>query len=365
MKPTQPTPTAPVDRRRSRRGSVIIFVLGVIFLTAFLLTKLIDRSGGELLAEAKASSRAALREEAYNVLDATLAVLASVNATDGGLYAPGQGWADPLTWVKGIPAAGYQAHVDFADESGLLSLPHVDDTTLQRYLEGIGCASADAEKLVDALNVWTKRDYSARTTEADPQQYESGPLPYAPPQRALRSWEELRAIRVTRELFFDEQGNWNELGGRFRADATLHNIARANLNATRTPVLTALGLDSTQTGQIERNRADPHALPFFRTAAEASGAWGADLTAVNAGTTVLCLRVRITVSQGGRVFRLEAVVTPGTAPAAPAAPPPPPPNTPAGSAAAAPETIPAVRNWTRNRIDYPFVILELREDSGP
>ncbi len=348
------------SRRPAARGSVIIFVFGVIILTAFLLTKLIDRAGGELLAEAKAGKRAPLREEAYGVLNATLAVLASVAATDGGLYAPAQGWKDPLTFVTGVPSPGYQAQVSFADESGLLSLPHTDPVTLQRYLEGLGLARTDAERVLDALLVWTKPDYTATTYEADPHQYENAALPYAPPQRPLHTWEELRSIRVTRELFFDEQGEWNELGEKFRAGLTLHDIGQINLNSAGSSVLTALGLDAQQTGNIAHSRADPRATPFYRSVPEASGAWGTDLGAVTAaGVTTTCLRIHVTISQGGHVFRLEAVVTSGKAPATTTV------NPRISTAAAAPDTTPAVRNWTRNRIDSPFHILELREDTGP
>ncbi|MFI5337702.1 MAG: hypothetical protein ACHQ5A_13015, partial [Opitutales bacterium] len=311
-----------------------------------------------------ASSRAPLREEAYAVLDTSLAVLGSISATDGGLHGPAQGWQDPLAFVTGVPSAGYQASVVVEDESGRLPLPHIDDATLQRYLEGLGCARADAERVIDALSVWTKQDYSATTYEADPHQYEAAALPYAPPQRPLHTWDELRAIRVTRELFFDEHGQWNDLGRRFCADASLHSFAHVNINSARSSVLIALGLDPQQTGNIERLRSDPKATPFFRTVGEASAAWGADLATITVGADALCLRLKITVSQGGRIFHLEAVVANGNTPAP--APPPPATNGGApGTTGTGAESTPAVRNWTRNRIDYPFRILELHEDTGP
>jgi hypothetical protein len=356
---------SPSTDRHSRRGSVILFVLGVIFLTAFLLTRFIDRSGGELLAEAKASSRAPLREEAYSVLDAALGVLASFNATDGGLHAPGQGWQNPLAYTQQAPNPGYTATVVIEDESGRLPLQHVDAATLQRYLEGIGCTRTDAEHVVDALMVWTKQGYTALTTEADPHQYESAPLPYGPPQRALRSWDELKAIRVTRELFFDETGRWNELGQRFRRGASLHNFARVNVNSASPDVLVGLGLDPQMAGKVDQVRSDPRTTPYQRTVGEASTAWGTDLSALAAGADALCLRVKVTVAQGARVYRLEAVVSPGNS-AQSGPPPSAPSSTPAtGNASTTTEGTTAVRSWSRNKVDYPFRILELREDTGP
>ena len=38
-------------RPNSRRGSVVIFVLGIILLAAFLITRLMDRAAVELAAE--------------------------------------------------------------------------------------------------------------------------------------------------------------------------------------------------------------------------------------------------------------------------------------------------------------------------
>jgi len=355
------------SRLHSRRGSVILFVLGVIFLTAFLLTRFIDRAGGELLAEAKASSRAPLREEAYSTLEASLGVLASVSTTDSGLHSPEQGWKTPLAYTTQLPDKGFVTKVEVLDESGKLSLPKIDPPLLQRYLETLGCSKTDGEKVVDALMAWTRSDYSAVTNEADPHQYEGSSLPYAPPQRPLRSWEELRAIKVTRALFFDEQGQWNELGRAFCENLSLHSFTPVNVNTAPTVVLVALGMDPSQSDVVERARADPHTKRYFPSVPEASAAWGTDLTRLPVGADATCLRLRITVNQGSRIFRLEAVVVPGNTAAqtagqgqaaAPAA------NATAGDAAKSTEGTTAVRSWSRNRIDYPFTILELREDSG-
>jgi hypothetical protein len=87
------------------------------------------------------------------------------------------------------------------------------------------------------------------------------------------------------------------------------------------------------------------------------------LSQVGLGADVLCLRVRVTVKQGARVFLLEAVVQPGSssAPATAAA------KTPASTSdpAIAPATPVDPRALTSKSIDYPFRILELRESDGP
>ena len=349
--------------RRPRRGSVILFVLGVIFLTAFLLTRLIDRAGGELLAETKAASRTVLRDEAYSALEVSLAVLADASVNDGGLHAPQQGWSNPLEYASYQPPPGYEITVTFEDETGKLPLATVSAVVLQKYLEAVGATKSEAERLADALLAWTEADYLPTTSDADPRAYESSPLPYAPPQRALHTFTELRAVAVARDLFFDADGRWNELGEKFRADASLQSFAHVNVNTARPAVLVALGLDPTHASALAdelKPAADPRReSKYYRTIGDAAAVHGAELNQAGLGADVQCLRVLVAVKQGGHVFHLAAVIQPGAAGTAGAVTPPPPadPN-------ATPATPVDPRPVTSKRIDYPFRILELLENDG-
>lgn len=363
--------------RHPRRGSVILFVLGVILLTAFLLTRLIDRAGGELLAETKAASRTTLRDEAYSALEVSLAVLADVAANDRGLHAPAQGWGNPLEYAAYEAPPGFTVTVSFEDETGKLPLATVSGTVLQQYLVNIGSTTTDAERLADALLAWTKTDYLPRTSEADPRTYENAALPYAPPHRALHSFEELRAIAIIRDLFFDHEGQWTELGDKFRADVSLQSFNRVNVNSARPSVLVALGLDPTLAVTMADELAptpDPSRDPkFYRTIAEAAAEHGTGLTTAGLGADVQCLCIRVTVRQGARVFQLEAVVSPGgnraRTPTEATTPTTTAPTTSDSSANPAATTNPATpvdpRAITTKSIDYPFRILELRETDGP
>jgi general secretion pathway protein K len=360
--------------RQPRRGSVILFVLGVILLTAFLLTRLIDRAGGELLAETKAASRTTLRDEAYSALEVTLAVLADASAVDNGLHAPQQGWDKPLEYAGYEPPAGFDIAVSFEDETGKLPVATVNEAVLQGYLVAVGATTAEAERLADALLAWMKADYLPGTSEADPRTYENAVIPYAPPHRSLHTFEELRAIAIARDLFFDADGQWSELGGKFCADASLQAFTHVNVNSARPPVLVALGIDPTRATAVAGElapAADPNRAPkFYRTIAEAAAAQGADLAQAGLGADVQCLRVRVTVKQGARVFTLEAVVEPGNG-AARGTTNSPAPNAPAANPDTSTEvnTAPATpvdpRATTSKSIDYPFRILELRETDGP
>lgn len=357
-------PRPKYDPRQSRRGSVILFVLGIVFLAAFLLTRLIDRASGELLAETKAASRTLQRDQAYAALEVTLAVLADAAANDGGLHAPQQGWDNPLDYADYEPPAGFAVAISFEDETGKLPLAAATDAVLQNYCEAVGATQIEAERLADALLAWTKADYLPGTSDTDPRTYENSPLPYAPPYRALRTYEELRAVAVVRDLFFDEDGHWTELGEKFRADSSLQSFTQVNVNSARPSVLVALGLDSARAVSLAESLTSAptpgREAKFFRSINDAAAEHGGDLGQMGLGADVQILRIRVTVREGAHVFELEAVVQPGNNSA----------PSPARTAAApidpnARESTPVdPRSITSKRIDYPFRILELLEKDG-
>ncbi len=349
--------------RPARRGSVIIFVLGVILLTAFLLTRLMDRASVELAAESKANGRAAMRQEAFSGLEASLAVLADYAAVDNGLHAVEQGWAHPLNEMHYLPAPGFTVDVTVEDETGKLSLPAADAATLRRYLAAIGCPTTSLDRLVDALLEWTKSDHIADTADSDTTNMENAALPYQPPQRPLRSFEELRAIPTFREIFIDEKGGWNDLARRFFAGASVFQFSSSNTNSISPDVLAAFGVEPNQAETVMHARLAPKSgTVFFGTMADLSAAWGQGTPPPGLGIDAICLHLKIAVKQGGRDYRLDAWASTGSA--SPAAAAPVQPAAENGTPGAQPDTTPSVRTSQRKKVDSPFNILELRENDG-
>lgn len=349
-------PASPLLSVRRSRGSVIIFVLGIILLAAFLITRLMDRAAVDLAAENKAARRAGLRQEAVSAIEAGLAVLADHAAVDNGLHDPRDGWGRPLELIDYQPSEGFIAEVTVEDETGKLSLPLATADKLAAYLDAIGCPATATDPLVDAVLSWTRPDHIP--LEGEGLEFDVATLPYVAPQRALRSFEELRAIPAARALFFDEQGRWNELGLRFKAGASLFSFNATNVNTAGAETLLAHGLDLARIGAIETARqAGLQPGAAYRTPAELSGAWGSNGTPPGLGTEAICFHLVVQVRQGGRGYRLDAWVgRPGSvAPSAVARRQP--------SASAQPEAA-SVRNNPRKRLDYPFQILELRENDG-
>lgn len=348
--------------RNRRRGSVIIFVLGVILLTSFLITRLMDRAAVELAAESKASSRTGMRQEAYSAMEASLAVLADYSAADNGLHAAEQGWGRPLELINYLPGAGFSVDATVVDETGKISLPVVDENVLRVYLDAIGCPATSLDELVDALLVWTKANYVSQGSTYSAESFGGSALPYKAPQRALRSFEELRAIPACREVFFDESGHWNELGQKFTAGASVFQYSSSNVNSAGPDGMLALGLDTAHISSLVLARdANRSSNSFYRSAGELSTVFGKDAPPpAGMGADATCLHLIIKVKKGSREYQLDAWVSPagGAAQRPPAAP------TGSNASADTANQIPAKRTSPRNKVDSPFQILELRENHG-
>jgi len=185
----------------------------------------------------------------------------------------------------------------------------------------------------------------------------SAPIPpHHPPQRALRSFDELAAIAVARDFFYDKAGHPTELRALFAQSVSLYDYPAANLNAAQPLALALAGFGETQRrrltdylGGVTRPRGAP---PFFRSAAEIAALLGPGTAAPGLGTEVRCLRIRVKVREGAAVYGLTAVVSP-----------------PGGAAIAADPAADAQRKETTaapvRNLSYPFTILDLQETMEP
>lgn len=343
-------------RSSRQRGSVILFVLGLILLTSLLLTRFIERANTELLAEARYAQLPALRDEAYSALQVSLAVLADVSAVDNGLHSPAQGWGDPLAYANYTPPPGCTAEVAIEDETGKLSLPAADATTLQNLLITAGCLPLDAERVADAILAWTRTDHVAQYSESDDDSYQAFDPAITPPHANLHSFAELQLMPAVREVLGNEDGSWNVIGARFLDSVSLYNFSRVNLNTAGNDVLESLKLDPTAIDAQRRDGPDDgtgrNRRVLYATT-DLGSALGSEADAINrTGVDATCLRVVVTVHQGGRKFVLTAVVQPGGSAAGTA--PEPDPNATASSP----------RSWSSKSIDSAFRVLEIRENNG-
>jgi hypothetical protein len=361
-----------------QRGSVLVIVMITLIFTTFALVAFIDKASSDFLVESRVVEARRLRAEAYSALEATLAVLEDFRQVGGGLHSPAEGWHDPLAFAEWTPAEGRTVTVSFEDESAKLSLPRADAATLTKLFESWDMTHAEAERLADALMGWMKGDHIYETSVSP--DYERGQIPYLPPARPLRSFQELAVIEVAREVFF-EDGQPNALWHRFTRSVSLFNYRQPNINGANPDVLTAVGqfdefqqekMNEYLTGAGAYKSQGPGWFKDVATARNIAGAIGSDSGGF--GTSISALRILITVQDGLSQFHLSAVVAPlqngattvqtnataarnqaSAAAGQGSGTQPQPSGTPAAS------TNPnAVSN--AKKLNYPFTLLEIREN---
>lgn len=381
--PTRPTgtPTWPAPRcLRDRRGSVIIVVLVLVFFAAYMLTRMVESGSVELLVEMQRADRERLRDDAFSALETTLAVLADFRALERRLYAPEQGWADPLAWAAYVPREGVTIEVKFEDESGKLSLPQMNRDQLVALFIGLGLLENDADKVADALFAWTHRDYTPTHYEVDSLEYETADLAYRPPYRSPRTFEELRAVTLLRDLAFDAEGGLTSFGQAFKDSVSLYAFTGSNLNANLANTLATAGMDEAQIDTAGQYRAGigaraAGAPPYFRSLQEFRSVLG-NAPAQGLDTEIKVLRIILTAREGSAQLTLNAVVcAPGVASLPESTKPEDPTNAGTGgqnqaSQANQPATTgragtgSAANNSnasTTTSLNYPFTLLELTE----
>jgi len=361
----------PASTGQSRRGSVVIVVLLTLLFASFLLTRLIEASSTDLLIAMRVADRDHLRADAYAALETTLAALMDFRAVDNGLYAPTQGWSDPLGYAGFAPREGVTLEVTFEDESAKLSLPRINFDTMNALLVQLGLSTRDATRVADALFVWMRNGHVAAETATSATVYEQGDPSAQPPYRSLRSFDELASIAVAREFFYDKDGRPTQLWHDFVRAVSLYQFATTNLNSAPATVLMASGWDASQADTMQKYLATPVSAtktrPYLRSVREARGQVG-NVATRNLGAQIQCLRINIAARQGAALLRLSALVTwsgqaalppplaanPGNAPAVTGSRPTPvaAAQTQANAAAA-------------NSIRYPFTVLELSETTLP
>ena len=369
------TPIRPVPSRES--ASVLVIVMITLLFTAFALVAFIEKAGNDLIVEQHEAETRRLRMEAYSALEVTLAVLEDFRLADSGLHSPAEGWNDPLGFAGYTPVNGdYTYDLSFEDESGKISLPHTYGPTLSRLFQTWNLPQIDADALADSLMGWMQRGHTY--TAAVAPDYEQYAPSYDSPNRPLRSYSELAAIDKVRDVFYDTDGQPNDLWRRFAAAVSLLNFTKPNINGAKPDALLAVGqfnlpqqqnMNDFVTGTGNFTAQGPG---YFRNMADAQRVAGPTGNLGAFTTTISALRILITVHDGSSQFRLTAVVTPqgggATTVTTIATPLRTQASTPAARSATSQQNQPnAAQQTTRQSganpsLKYPFTLLEIREN---
>lgn len=356
---------------RHAPGSVVVVVLVTLLFAALLLTRLIEASSTDLLIAMRDADRDRLRADAHGAMETVLAALMDFRTVDGGLYAPVQGWEDPLGHAGYVPREGVTMAVTFEDESAKLSLPRINLDTLNNLLVQLGLPVPDAARVADAMLVWMRNGHIAAESATSATVYERGDPPAQPPRRSLRSFDELAGIAVAKDFFYEADGRPKPLLADFMAAVSLYQFNSTNLNSAQPAVLAATGWDTSQTATLQKYLASPvsatRTRPYLRSLQEARRQVG-NVAGRNLGAQIQCLRIIVTAREGAAQLKLTALVTwagQATFPASLAA-------NPGGATTATRQRTTTVNTAqaqttaaSANTLRYPFTVLELTETTLP
>jgi len=334
----------------SKRGSILVAVLAIILLLSFVITRFMDEAVDDLEYRAIFNEPADVRSFAYSMLEVALATVHEVALIDEGkLYAPEQGWADPIRYAGIEIPNGWEVRIEIRDESGKLPLNTMDEAMLNRMLEeSFDFDFGTARELSSMLLDWIDADDSRRLNGAESEDYLRRNPPYRAANGPLQSLEELRLLEVWEDEFFDEDGRPNELFHKLDGMASVISTGAANLNSSPQEVLDLLALQGGFDGDYLFDGLRD--LPYLtEVPGSASGA--------GTGVEVRLLRVTVSLWRGRVPFTVSALVEPnfdsgeasGGAPAGPA---------PGRSSGDAPKTGAA---GEQEAIAYPFKILQVSE----
>lgn len=252
----------PSSRRHFRKsGSVLIAVLGFLFIGSILVTIIIERAVRDITYRGVQDYRPDFRREAFSALQACIAVLAEYKEIDGQLSGAGQGWDDLLSHADYTPQAGFRVSARIRDESGRIPLNSENPELIIALFDKLEINLTEAERLADALVDWIDADDLVRNFGAENETYEAKNPPYRPANRPIRSFQELRLIEGFDRTFWDETGQPNALFASLREHVSLYHQGRIHVHGAPTLILETLAtLTQADTFLLTQHLAGPDGI---------------------------------------------------------------------------------------------------------
>jgi general secretion pathway protein K len=278
-------------------------VLAIVMLLSFIITQFVDEAIEDLEYRAIFNEPADVRSFAYSMLEVALATVQEVALIDDGkLYAPEQGWADPISYAGITIPNGWEVQIQMTDESGKLPINTMDEDMLNSMLEeSFEIDFGTARELSSVLLDWIDENETRRLNGADTEDYLSRDPPYRAANAPLQSLEELRLLEVWEDEFFDENGLPNERFTKLDSMVSVINSGASNLNSSPQPVLELLAIqDGFDEDYIFDGLDD---LPYLQQVPDSANS-------ENSGVEISLLRVTVNLWRGQIPFSVSALVEP-------------------------------------------------------
>lgn len=352
-----------------RRGSILVFVLALIVLLSVLSSRLMEETVQELRHVSQFHRRDDLRMHAYSALDLTVGVLSEFQLLEGKLYAPVQGWGDPIGYSGLSPLDPLvRWSIRLTDESAKLSLAKISEKDLVNVFALMHARGSslvdedDGQPYYDALMDWQDKDENERDEGAEDDHYEGLRDPYFTPGRPLNNFEELRMIKgfafdpyesEYTGLFYHESGNETDNMRDFQSSFSFFYDGPVNVNGLSAFLSRFLsGDDGSLQEDFLNGPTGDRDEPFYTNMNDPSLTRMMGKTGILLGVAASVFRVEISIDKGKSNFRLHAVL--GIESKTPSA------RRQPNSSQASQRS----RSKKNTALKYPFRILSLRENEN-
>ena len=186
----------------SKKGAILVFVLGLVVLLGSLCLRLMEETVKELRLVSQYHKRDDLRLHAYSLLDITVGVLSEFRLLDDRSLKSGGGWENPLQWSEISPVdERVKWSVSLKGESGKLPIFKTNEKVLKEIFaimhngETRSIDEDDGQPYYDALMDWQDADENEREDGAEDDYYETLSPAYFTPGKNVESFEEFRMIK--------------------------------------------------------------------------------------------------------------------------------------------------------------------------
>lgn len=232
---------------KSKKGAILIFVLGLVVLLGSLCLRLMEETVQELRLVSQYHKRDDLRLQAYSLLDVTVAVLNEFRTLDDSSLKSGAGWEKPVAW-SGLPPLEERVNwsVTLKGESGKLPLFTTNEKVVKEIFAIMFKGDSglldeeDGKPFYDAWMDWQDSDQTEREDGAEDEYYEGLSPPYFTSGKKIESFEEFRMIKgfgfdpddsKNSGLFFDEFRNETINMKNFRDSFSFYHQGAVNVCA--------------------------------------------------------------------------------------------------------------------------------------
>lgn len=287
-----------------RSGSVLIAVLAIIALLSFLITRFMEEASQDLEYRALFNEPPDARSFAFSLLEISLATLNEVALIDEGkLYAPEQGWADPIAYSNVVIPNGWTASIEITDATDKIPLNSIEEARLNRiFEETFEFDFGTSRELSSTLLDWIDADDTRRLNGYETEEYLDENPPYRAANAPLQTLEELRLLKVWQDEFFDDDGKPNELYTLLASIFTVAYQGEINANVASQDVIDSISLEDDWFQETLFEDIDDE-TPYLKSIPDsAAGKF--------VSSEARLLRITVTLNRGSVPLTLQALVEP-------------------------------------------------------